>query len=70
MKKLTHIATALAQNTLSMRDMTHVRGGADTQGGNQDSNQIGNNQVPTAAAPSATDDEKRRQRPGGGISTN
>jgi hypothetical protein len=61
MKKLTHIAAALANNTLSKRSMSEVKGGTDTTN------------VVTTATPlitSATDDEKRRERPGGGISTN
>ena len=59
MKKLTHIAAALANNTLSERSMFQIKGGADT--------------IATAVLDlirSATDDEKRRERPGGGISTN
>jgi hypothetical protein len=72
MKKLTHFATALANNTLSMSAMTLVKGGTDNQTGN---NQAGNtqtgNQMPDITNISnMTEDEKRRQRPGGGISTN
>jgi hypothetical protein len=63
MKKLTHIATALANNTLSMRDMTLVKGGTDNQSGNQ-------NQTSTTNTTQMMDDEKRRERPGGGITTN
>jgi hypothetical protein len=64
MKKLTHIAAALANNTLSKRAMTHIKGGADNQNGN---NKVGN---PVTNIACALDDEKRRERPGGGISTN
>ncbi len=64
MKKLTHFATALANNTLSTSDMTHVRGGIDPV----------TNSTPVPETPdpnpSMTEDEKRRARPGGGISTN
>ena len=61
MNKLKHIATALANNTLSVRAMYHVKGGTDTQ------------DALVAALPSVTsivEDEKRRERPGGGINTN
>jgi hypothetical protein len=61
MKKLTHFATALAKNTLSMRAMTQVKGGIDLNGGTS--------LTPVQIA-AALDDEKRRERPGGGISTN
>jgi hypothetical protein len=66
MKKLTHIATALANNTLSMRAMMLVKGGTDNQNGDQNGDQ---NQDP-ANINKMMDDEKRRERPGGGISTN
>lgn len=63
MKKLTHIAAALANNTLSKRAMTQVRGGTDP---------LANPLSPLDPAPivNMMDDEKRRERPGGGISTN
>jgi hypothetical protein len=61
MKKLTHFATALAKNTLSISAMTFVKGGADSQGNEDDNNQ---------GSANAQEDEKRRERPGGGISTN
>ena len=70
MKKLTHIAAALANNTLSKRSMFQIKGGTDN------TNISTNNQVTTplqsavSAITSAADDEKRRERPGGGISTN
>ena len=60
MKKLTHFATALAKNTLSISAMTFVKGGSNSQGEDED----------TQASANAQDDEKRRERPGGGISTN
>jgi hypothetical protein len=62
MKKLTHFASALANNMLSMRAMTQVKGGTDPNNGN-------GTQTPEQIA-AAQDDEKRRERPGGGISTN
>ena len=65
MKKLTHIAAALANNTLSKRSMSQVRGGTDTTS-TTDLLSLD----PAALISSATDDEKRRERPGGGISTN
>jgi hypothetical protein len=61
MKKLSHFATALANNTLSKSTMTLVKGGID------------NSPVITtdpANLTNAQTDEKRRERPGGGISTN
>jgi hypothetical protein len=63
MNKLTHIATALANSTLSKRAMTQVRGGIDP---------LADPLAPLtpAAIASMMDDEKRRERPGGGISTN
>ena len=67
MKKLTHIAMALANNTLSERAMFHVKGGADNQ------NSQGQNAPLTALLSNVTnivEDEKRRERPGGGINTN
>jgi hypothetical protein len=70
MKKLTHIATALANNTLSMRDMTLVKGGTDNQNGDQNGNQNGNQNQSTTNITQMMDDEKRRERPGGGITTN
>jgi hypothetical protein len=60
MKKLTHFATALAKNTLSISAMTFVKGGSKAQGNEEECPQIAQ----------AQDDEKRRERPGGGISTN
>jgi hypothetical protein len=61
MKKLTHFASALANNTLSMRAMTQVKGGTDPNSGTP--------LTPEQIA-AALEDEKRRERPGGGISTN
>lgn len=63
MNRLTHIATALANGTLSERAMSQVKGGID---------------CPPILAPAALvatissilADEKRRERPGGGINTN
>jgi hypothetical protein len=60
MKKLTHFASALANNTLSMRAMTQVKGGTDPISGTPTPEQIA----------AALEDEKRRERPGGGMSTN
>jgi hypothetical protein len=62
MKKLTHFAMDLANNTLSKRAMTLLKGGTDNQNGNQDPDPENISQM--------MDDEKRRERPGGGISTN
>jgi hypothetical protein len=71
MKKLTHFAMALANNTLSTSAMLLVKGGTDNQNGNQDGNQNGSQNTNIVSATDATEDEKRRQRPGGGgISTN
>jgi hypothetical protein len=64
MKKLTHIATALANNTLSMRDMTLVKGGTDPVIVSQSLT------TTTSNITQMMDDEKRRERPGGGITTN
>jgi hypothetical protein len=64
MKKLTHFASALANNTLSMRAMTQVKGGTDPNNGN------GNGPQTPEQIAQALEDEKRRERPGGGISTN
>jgi hypothetical protein len=64
MKKLTHFASALANNMLSMRAMTQVKGGTDPNNGN------GNGTQTPEQIAAAQDDEKRRERPGGGISTN
>jgi hypothetical protein len=66
MKKLTHFASALANNTLSMRAMTQVKGGTDPNNGNGNGN---GPQTPEQIA-AAVEDEKRRERPGGGMSTN
>ena len=60
MKKLTHIAAALANNTLSKRSMSHVKGGTAPE-------TLGN--IPEFVS-EMMDDEKRRERPGGGDSTN
>lgn len=68
MKKLTHIAEALANNTLSKRAMTHIKGGTDSQNVSQTVSNLVATPVPLIT--SALDDEKRRERPGGGISTN
>ena len=62
MKKLTHIAAALANNTLSERSMSEVKGGTDIT--------TTLLSLISTFISSATDDEKRRERPGGGISTN
>jgi hypothetical protein len=72
MNKLSHIAMALANNTLSERAMFHVKGGADNQN-SQGQNGLGQNAPLTALLPnvsSIVEDEKRRERPGGGINTN
>ena len=61
MKRLTHIAAALANNTLSERSMKEVKGGVDVTALLSST---------LASITSATEDEKRRERPGGGISTN
>lgn len=61
MKKLTHIAAALANNTLSKRSMKEIKGGVDA------TTLLSST---SASITSATVDEKRRERPGGGISTN
>ena len=61
MNKLAHIANTLANNTLSKRTMCHIKGGILTE-------------TTLAVAPlsvtSIVEDEKRRERPGGGINTN
>jgi hypothetical protein len=62
MKKLTHIATTLVSNTLSKCAMSLVKGGTDPNGN-------GNPEEPEPIA-NLSDYEKRRERPGGGISTN
>jgi hypothetical protein len=59
MKKLTHFASALANNTLSTRAMTQVKGGATTTP-----------PLTPEQIAAALEDEKRRERPGGGMSTN
>ena len=69
MKKLTHFATTLANNTLTVRDMTFVKGGTDNQQGNNNS-QGTNQNSPTTNITQIMEDEKRRERPGGGITTN
>ena len=61
MKKLSNIAAALAHNTLSKRDMTLVKGGTDP---------LPTNPLTEPTLMSLLDDEKRRERPGGGINTN
>ncbi len=61
MKKLTHIATTLVSNTLSKCAMSLVKGGTDPNSGVPES--------PETVA-NLSDYEKRRERPGGGISTN
>jgi hypothetical protein len=69
MKKLTHFAMALANNTLSTSAMLLVKGGTDNQNGNQNENNQNQSNGPNVT--DAMEDEKRRQRPGGGgISTN
>lgn len=63
MKKLTHIAMALANNTLSKRAMSQVKGGIDAL--------TVTTPVPLVTTISSIlEDEKRRERPGGGINTN
>ena len=64
MKKLTHIAAALANNTLSERSMKEIKGGVDA------TVLLSSTLAFITSITSATDDEKRRERPGGGISTN
>ena len=61
MNKLAHIATALAKNTLSERTMSHVKGGVDVQTALV---------AALSSVRSIVEDEKRRERPGGGINTN
>jgi hypothetical protein len=69
MKKLTHFAMALSNNTLSTSAMLLVKGGTDNQNGNPSGNNPNQSNGPSVM--DATEDEKRRQRPGGGgISTN
>ena len=62
MNKLAHIATALAKNTLSGRDMFHVKGGNNSNN-DKDKDLLSN-------VLNIVEDEKRRERPGGGINTN
>ncbi len=64
MKKLTHIATALANNTLTKRAMSQVKGGIDPLTILTPVQLV----IPTIS--SILEDEKRRERPGGGINTN
>jgi hypothetical protein len=55
------------QEQLSFNQLQTIRGGADNnQTGN---NQTGNNQTGNIQAPTALDDNKRPERPGGGVST-
>ena len=68
MKKLTHIAAALANNTLSKRSMFQIKGGTDSTTTPTPTDLLSLD--PATLISSATDDEKRRERPGGGISTN
>lgn len=75
MKKLNNIATALANNTLSMRAMTLVKGGTDNQNGNQNGTQnvsplLSSQNQNGSNVTNIMDDDKRRERPGGGITTN
>lgn len=70
MKKLTHIAAALANNTLSKRSMFQIKGGTDVTTPAITTATTVLLSTPAALISSATDDEKRRERPGGGISTN
>ncbi len=60
MKKLAHIATALANNTLSERTMSHIKGGNSKNALTETLSNVCN----------IVEDEKRRERPGGGINTN
>ena len=69
MKKLAHIAVALTNNTLSRRDMSHVRGGNNNQDGQSDQVQNALTAVLSNVS-NIVEDEKRRERPGGGINTN
>lgn len=61
MNKLAHIAKALATNTLSQRTMCHIKGGILTETTLTTS---------LSSVTSIVTDEKRRERPGGGINTN
>jgi hypothetical protein len=72
MNKLANIALALANNTLSERSMSHVKGGADNQNSQSQNGQGQNNQVLSllSSVTNIVEDEKRRERPGGGINTN
>jgi hypothetical protein len=55
------------QEQLSLNQLQTIRGGADNnQTGN---NQNGTIQTGTIQAPTAMDDNKRPERPGGGVST-
>jgi hypothetical protein len=55
------------QEQLSLNQLQKIRGGADNnQTGN---NETGNNQTGNNQAPTAMDDNKRPERPGGGVST-
>ncbi len=70
MTKFTNIAMALANNTLSMRAMTLVKGGTDNQNGAQNGSQLGSQIQNNNNVTNIMDDDKRRERPGGGITTN
>lgn len=63
MKKFSNIAAALAHNTLSERSMKNIKGGTSTNAPEAASNA-------PASVQNMLDDEKRRERPGGGINTN
>jgi hypothetical protein len=60
------------QEQLSFNQLQTIRGGADNNqtGNNQTGNtQTGNIQTGNIQAPTALDDNKRPERPGGGVST-
>ncbi len=61
------------QEQLSLNQLQKIRGGADNQNGNNQNgnNQNGNNQNGNSQnqAVAALDDNKRPERPGGGVST-
>jgi hypothetical protein len=56
------------QEQLSLNQLQKIRGGADNNQNQNDNNQNGNNQNQQGAV-AALDDNKRPERPGGGVST-
>ena len=70
MNKLKHIATALANNTLSVRAMSHVKGGNNQNGQGQTTQSQNALGATLSSVTNIVEDEKRRERPGGGINTN